>query len=236
MNSKKTEWLFGIMFSAIGLIFLIVGMSMVLYNINFKRNALETTAVISSIERYRDSDGDTRHTVYVKYTIDGKQYEERLNYYSSGMNTGKEVPIYYNPEKPNRILAKSSYSFFIFFFPLLGLIFAVIGFVFIFNKVMKVKNRKYLMENGQLVYAEITGVNYNRSYRVNGISPYVITCKWVDSSTGLFYFFTSENIWFDPEPIINERDIKTLPVYIDRDNPKKYAVSSEELENMVANV
>lgn len=236
MNAKKMEWLFGIIFSGIGLTFFIVGISIALYNINFRNNALETTAVISSIERYRDSDGDTRHTVYVRYTIDGREYEGRLNYYSSGMYEGEEISIYYRPEQPNRILAKSSFSFFIIFFPSIGLVFAAIGFAFIFIKIKKIKNRRYLMENGELVYAEIAGVNYNRSYRVNGRSPYVITCKWVDSSTGLFYFFTSENIWFDPEPIINERDIKTLPVYIDRDNPNKYAVSSEELENMVANV
>lgn len=236
MIAKKVEWLFGIIFSGVGLIFFIVGISIALNNINFRNNALETTAVISSIERYRDSDGDTRHTVYVRYTIDSREYEEHLNFYSSGMYEGKEISIYYSPEQPGRILAKSSFPFFVFFFPSMGLAFAAIGFVFIFYKIKKIKNRKYLMENGELVYAEITGVDYNRSYRVNGRNPYVITCKWVDSSTGLFYFFTSENIWFDPELVIYERDIKTLPVYIDRDNPKKYAVSLEELESMVANV
>ena len=234
MNVKKAEWLFGIIFSVVGLIFFIAGIAMTSYDTNFKKDALETTAVISSIETYRDSDGDTSHKVYVKYTVDGKEYEERLNYYSSGMRMGNEIQIYYKPEQPNRILGKSEFSFPGLIFSLMGFICAAIGLVFIFNKVMKIKNRKYLMENGELVYAEITEVNYNRSYSVNGRNPYTITCKWVDPSTGMYYFFKSETIWFDPEPIIRERDIKTLPVYIDRYNPKKYAVSCEELESMVA--
>ncbi len=236
MKAKKVEWFAGSIFLIVGLIFLVVGISIAAYNVNFKNNALETTAVISSIERDRDSDGDTSYTVYVRYTVDGSQYERPLNFYSSGMYVGEEISIYYLPEQPNRILAKSSLSFLFILFPLMGLIAASIGFVIIFRKVMKIKSHKYLLENGEVVNAEITNVDYKSSYTVNGVSPYVITCKWVDPSTGIYYFFKSDNIWFDPEPIINERDIKNLPVYIDRYNPKKYSVSLEELEKMVADV
>ncbi|OPZ89418.1 MAG: hypothetical protein BWY74_02732 [Firmicutes bacterium ADurb.Bin419] len=172
----------------------------------------------------------------MRYTVDGSQYERPLNFYSSGMYVGEEISIYYLPEQPNRILAKSSLSLLFLLFPLAGLIAASIGFTMLFKKVMRIRNHKYLLENGEVVNAEITKVIYKKNYSVNGVSPYVITCKWIDPSTGIYYFFTSDHIWFDPEPIIIERDIKNLPVYIDRYNPKKYSVSLEELEKMVADV
>lgn len=234
MNAKKTEWLIGIMFSGMGLIFFIVGIFFAINTVNFKNNAVETTAVITSIDTYEGSDGDTHHNVYVKYTVRGEQYEERLNFYTSGMRKGKEVTIYYDPFEPSRIMAKSSYDFSLFFFPLFGLVFFIVGFGFILKKIMKTKTRKYLLENGELVYADITEIKLNLAYRVNGRNPYIIICKWKDPSTDLFYFFISDNIWFDPEPILSDRDIRQLPVYIDRNNPKKYTVSIKELEDMVA--
>jgi len=46
--------------------------------------------------------------------------------------------------------------------------------------------------------------------------------------------FTSDNIWFDPEPIIHEKGITSLPVYIDPENPKNYFVSVKDIEMFVA--
>ncbi|NLD49175.1 MAG: DUF3592 domain-containing protein [Clostridiaceae bacterium] len=236
MKAKIVEWLFEIILLTVGLLTFVFGILGAINTINFKNNALETTAVITSIETHRDSDGDTHHTVYVKYIIEDKQYEERLNYYSRGMREGKEVFIYYDPLQPNHILAKSSYGFSIFYLPSIGFIIAAIGFMLLFRKLMKIKTRSYLLRYGQLVYAQITEVYVNRAYRVNGRNPYVINCKWVDPSTGFYYFFKSENIWFNPQPIIDDKDIKELPVYIDFINPRKYAVSIEELKSMIANL
>ena len=43
--------------------------------------------------------------------------------------------------------------------------------------------------------------------------------------------FKSENIWLNPERIIERNHIDILPVYIDPKNPKRYYVSIEKIEN-----
>ena len=54
-----------------------------------------------------------------------------------------------------------------------------------------------------------------------------------DTSSGLVYLFRSNNIWYNPESIIEERQLKQLPVYLDENNYKKYYVGIDELEDMV---
>ena len=68
-------------------------------------------------------------------------------------------------------------------------------------------------------------------YRVNGRHPYRIICEWSNPLDNKKYIFKSKNIWINPEDIIIERDIQQFPVYINRDNMKKYVVDIDILEN-----
>ena len=93
---------------------------------------------------------------------------------------------------------------------------------------------KRLKENGELIYANYVETVLNTSYRVNGKCPYNIICEWNNPLDGKKYVFKSKNIWTDPESTIEERNIKQFPVYINRDNMKKYAIDIEVLtENML---
>ncbi len=238
MKAKAAGWLIGAIFIFIGVLFLVIGIFIASSNIAFKNRAIEQTAYISDIRKEYDGtlSESRRHRsykAYVKYYVDDKEYEERLDYYSGGMRVGDKVKIYYDPDHPDQILSKFGFNF-LFIIPLIGLIFFAVGSVVILMKVRKIMINKSLKEKGEAVYAEISEVTLNRSYKVNGRSPYIITCKWTDPSTGLIYFFKSPNIWFNPEPIINDRQIQSLVVYIERDNPKRYFVSVEEIEKMVA--
>ena len=66
----------------------------------------ETTAEITEItvEAGAGDESDTHH-VYVKYTVDGREYNEELDEYSSKYKVGKSVKIKYNPEDPADITA-----------------------------------------------------------------------------------------------------------------------------------
>lgn len=216
-----------------GISFLVISIGMLIYSSHFKEKALECTAVISTIETRTDSDGDTNHTVYVKYWINDIEYNEQLGLYYSGMSEGDEIPIYYNPDKPSQIMAESS-SIIWYISLVMGLIFFAAAIFVTFKRWQKKKLHRMLLENGKKIYAEICEINQNTTYAVNGQNPYVIICSWSDPSTGLFHFFKSENLWFNPAPIINSKKIKMLPVYIDPENQSKYLVYLDEIKNLVS--
>ncbi|HOM02353.1 MAG TPA: DUF3592 domain-containing protein [Acetivibrio sp.] len=232
---KNAIWILGIIFAAVGLIPTIIGVILGINHFNFLKSAVKTTAVITKIDSYRDFDGDRHYNVQIKYFVEGEEYYDTLGYYSSGMREGKEITVYYDPDNPENVQSTGSMISDIVLV-VIGLIFTAIGVSFIISQVNKSRLRERLMATGQLVYADINEVILNKNYTVNGKHPYIITCSWKDPYTGLFYFFNSDNIWFDPEPIIKENGITTLPVYIDPENPKKYFVSTEDVEMFVANV
>jgi hypothetical protein len=70
----------------------------------FKQTAQQTTATISSIEAYRDSDGERRYNVYIDYEVNGRQYSNiSLRFHTRDMQEGQGVSIYYDSDDPTRI-------------------------------------------------------------------------------------------------------------------------------------
>ena len=75
----------------------------------------QTEAFVTKAELYEDAyyDGDTHHdatyTIFVKYTLDGQEYEEEYGVFPK-MNVGDKVTINYNPNdyhdigQPNSML------------------------------------------------------------------------------------------------------------------------------------
>jgi len=69
----------------------------------------EVTATVTSVETEisTDADGDRTEetTVYVSYTVDGKEYNETLSNAPGEIKEGDVIAARYNPEKPERITA-----------------------------------------------------------------------------------------------------------------------------------
>ena len=76
--------------------------------VQFYRNDgyVETTATITKIERIANGSttGKSRHhgafVAYVEYEVDGVTYSGPSDVWESGMVTGQEVTISYNPDNP----------------------------------------------------------------------------------------------------------------------------------------
>lgn len=78
-------------------------------------NYPQTEAAVTKAELYEEAyyDGDTHHdatyTIFVKYTVDGQEYEEEYGVFPK-MNVGDKVKINYNPSdyhdigQPNSML------------------------------------------------------------------------------------------------------------------------------------
>lgn len=231
---NSTERIVWLGFSIIGLIFLIVGIFISFNTFNYS-NKVDISGVISRIETRRDSDGDTDHDVYVSYRINGTSYESRLNGYSSSYYEGKTIEIYYDKDDPNKIGNKSLDLVFLVF-PGIGLLFFLIGGTGLLVKAKRGSLAKKLKINGTVVYATYTETVYNSSYHVNGKSPYNIICVWDNPADGNKYIFKSDNIWVNPENIIMEKNIQTIPVYIDPNNLKKYYVDVDSILNNVVDL
>ena len=73
--------------------------------------------------------------------------------------------------------------------------------------------------------AGIIAVDWDTRFRVNGRCPLVIRCQAVNPADGCVYVFQSEAFWFDPSPFLE--GLSTLPVYVDGDNYRRYAVDTQ---------
>lgn len=227
MKHNKIENLIWIIFAIVGSIFVVIGIAVCAKTFNYDRK-IDTIGTITEISSYRGKDGGIGHEVYVSYNVDGEEYESRLNSYASSFYEGKEIEIYYNKDNPNEIGVKSLDLLFLIF-PGIGLIFAIIGGTGIFVKVMKSRLEKRLKENGELVYANYVETILNRNYSVNGKHPYNVICEWNNPEDNKKYILKSKNIWTNPENIIEEKNIKTFPVYINQENKKQYIIDVDVL-------
>jgi len=239
MEANKRENFINIVwliFTIMGIIFLVVGIFFSYQTlIASKDNKVETTGKITQIIPYRTTSRDRGYDVYVSYVVEGQEYESRLNAYSSSFYEGKEIEIYYNKNNPHEI-GSSSLDLLVLMFPAMGLLFAMIGGTGLFVKINKKRNMRKLKETGDIIHAKYVETIRNTAYAVNGMHPYNIVCEWNNPSDGKKYLFKSENIWANPEKIIEERNIETFPVYINPENMKKYAIDIDSITEDVVDL
>lgn len=109
--------------------------------------------------------------------------------------------------------------------PLNGTVFFAVGVGFLLRLRAVTAMRNNLRETGMRIEADIMGVQWNTSVRMNGMCPLVIQCQAVNPENGKVYVFRSRSVWYDPTPFIQNR--KTLPVYVDETNWRRYAVDTD---------
>ena len=229
MKENKLDILLWVIFVIVGAIFCLIGIALCGNIFNYE-NKIETTGTIAEIVTHTDNNNDdVEHDVYVSYTVAGKKYRSKLNGYSFDFYEGKEIKIYYDKDNPNKIGMKSLDKLFLLF-PGFGMIFFIGGVVGIFVNIKKVQDEKFLKENGDLIYADYVRTDLNTTYMVNGRNPYNIICEWNSPLNGEKYKFKSKNIWKNPERIIEEKNIKQFPVYINSQDLSKYAVDIDVLK------
>ena len=131
MILKKT--ILQIMFLILGIFLAVYGITLQINHFKYVKAASTTDAIITQIHTYRSIDDfDTLNTdVYVSYTADNIEYNEKLGEYYYGMNEGQPIQIYYNPQNPSD--CRSTHIFFSGFL-LIGVALFCIGFVFAISK------------------------------------------------------------------------------------------------------
>lgn len=230
---KTEKLLFGI-FAIIGALIILGGFKLQEVTTEFLEIAQTTTAQITDIDVYHDSDGDSHHTVFVEFDVDNKEYSGTLNEYNSGMYIGKDITVYYDPQNPNNFKSSSS-KFSGYLLSGFGAIFFLVGIIPLGLGIKKSGNAKKLKESGFLIEAQIEKVYLNTNYTVNGRHPYRLSAHAQLPNSEKIYTFESENVWGNLQAVIDTHHIEKVNVYVDLDNPKKYCIDLEEIKSYIGN-
>ena len=86
-------------------------------SIKQNKNFTKITAVITQVEMVStptDENEDYEYETRVKYTVNGKEYEEVLQDSTVEHIEGESIEVAYNPEKPEEVILPSKSSGYIF--------------------------------------------------------------------------------------------------------------------------
>jgi len=176
--------------------------------LELRKSAVRCVGVISRIEVTHttshpmdDYDDNVSRGMYVKYTVDGREYEVMAGDYGDKAREGDSVVIYYNRDDPSR--AKKSLSLVPHYVGMvIFLILALTGvFMFVFS-MRRYFIRRRLLRLGNIVQADFESVECNESVEINGRHPYKICCNWRNEEEGAVYSFVSDRLLYDPTEII----------------------------------
>ncbi|MBQ4523943.1 MAG: DUF3592 domain-containing protein [Lachnospiraceae bacterium] len=227
---KKTNdcFFFGL-FGCIGILILIVGFYQLIHTITFNKTAVSTTATITDIQTYT-SKGDTHHNVFITYEFEGKTYENiQISGYSSSMHEGKELTVYLDPDAPTDARVKSIDIAATVILFILGIVFFLVGFLNLFSRIKAARQKKYLLANGKILSAIVDNIYRNTSYKVNGRSPFIVECQYIDENTNTTYRFKSENLWTNPNNYLETGS--PINVYVDYEDYSKHYVDTDNVNN-----
>ena len=122
---------------AVSILFIVGG---ILFFVKFDPDAYDcsTTATITRIEEeYNITDEQYDYHVFVKYTVDGNEYETEYGSYHSGMHEGDEVELWYMSSDPMNITSGNKDLA-----PFIGLGFAALGLILLVVDVIKFLRRR----------------------------------------------------------------------------------------------
>lgn len=226
---KISTILGGLVFVAIGIVVIIIGINEKKDNERFYADAKTVTAYIDDIQTTRKTTGSgksrktkTDHDVFVTYTIEGVEYKHvEISEYSSDMGEGAAITLHYDPSNPYDIRYKEVNESSPIFAIVFGAIFMLVGLAMTFF-FTGFSAKKGLKKKGVRCISNELYIDQNTSVRVNGRHPYVIYCRLQDP-TGEYRECKSGNIYED----LDRYDIRYVDVYFDQKNPKKYYVDAE---------
>ena len=209
---------------------IIIGLSIIIGGVLLsetnKKYSEQTTAIITDIDIRPRPDGKIRRYVYVKYEVNGVEYDGLSNYWDRGMSRGDEIIIHYNPQKPSEFQAEVS-AWAILIMSIMGLIFVGIGTGFLISQMKQNKKKKYLLDHGIKITATIRDI-VPGNIKVNNRRSSRIISDFTDKSTGASYLFESGNIWVNIPANKNQSKPQTISVYVDPNDYTMYYLDIEE--------
>ena len=107
----------------------------------------------------------------------------------------------------------------------IGLIFLVLGVIFLRRDHRRRQAARRLYENGRYIWGEVVELAPNYNIRVNNRHPYVAKIRYVDGA-GIVHIFTSPNLYRYPDGSVLQKSVK---VYVEDDTFQRYYVDMDEI-------
>lgn len=214
-------------------VFVLVGVALLMLawnsyreNVNFQTHAVSAVGhVVSLKERRTDNNVTYAPTVSFKdKTGSVFSFTSSTGSSPAAYSPGELVEVFYLPESPldsARLDGVFEAWGATIILSVLGVPFLFVGLLIVLFGVRKKRKSEWLHKHGVAVEADFEEVQHNYSVSINGRSPYVIVCHWLNPKTQELHVFESENIWFDPYQFIGDRKIR---VVVDQNNYRKYFV------------
>ena len=223
--SKALVWLGGI-FAAVGLIFAGAGGWLYLADRGLAANGVHTQGTVIDVVSSRDSDGDTSYRPVVEFLDESGARHEFVGKVGSNPpahSTGERVDVIYSPWSPADAIIDGFVDRFLLplVFGVFGTVFAVVGGGILFAWFRRRKIVARLIAGGMPIEAKFVDCYRDTSVKVNGRSPYRVTCQASHPATGKLMSFKSDAIWADPTEKLAGREVRVL---IDPAKPKHYYV------------
>ena len=214
--SKANSSILGV-FVGVGVIIVLVSIALAIYFGVDSKNYVVLDAVVTDIDSYRDSDGDSHSHFIVSYEYNGETYENiRTNFWTTGVGIGDTIEVLVKKSNPT-VLASTTIKIILpcalFGF---GLIFALMAFFPLRKHILENRGAELAKRNGTAIICRITRVLPDTSYRVNGrIVNNLIECEPIDS------VYTST---YTSEPYNKKNPVAVgskITVYQDPNNPER---------------
>lgn len=223
---------FGAGLLSMGIMFLIVGIVLSSEAYSFRRNAEETTAVVTEIEilTTRRKYGGENHNrmAYAQYTVDGEVYNSRLSGFYPNLSEGQQIQIIYNPENPASARSADYKSKGESFIPV-SVIFIVLGSLLLAASLMTggagIRTNGRLVSDGIPVTAVIISVTLDTTVKIKGKYPYKALCEADNPVTGERFLYNSHGV----EENIRHLVGKGVTVYCDPEDREKYYVDLDSV-------
>ncbi|MDX6182697.1 DUF3592 domain-containing protein [Flavobacterium sp. Fl-77] len=221
----KTFTFFKYASAIVGFALVIAAIYFFLEKFSFIKTAVDAQGTVIELREVKSSKSSTYSPVVVFYT----KYEKKIEFASNvssdppSYDIDESVAVLYDPTNPNKAFINDFSSLYLGSLALgvIGMAFALVGFLGLRSDRLKRKKINFLQQSGKSIMTKFIDVKLNLSLAVNDSHPYLICSQWLDSRTNEIYLFESEDIWFDPTDFIQTEEITVI---IDPEDPTTYSM------------
>lgn len=107
----------------------------------------------------------------------------------------------------------------------IGLIFLILGIIFLCRESRKRQTAKQLFESGRYIWGEVIELIPNYNVRINNRHPYIAKVRYVDAA-GMVHIFKSPDIFQYLDQTVLHKQVK---IYVEDDRYDRYYVDMDEI-------
>lgn len=228
----RVSVLIAAIFTPMGLLFAVIGGWFFIEDRSFAQTGERTQGTVIDVVGSRDSEGDYTYRPVVEFVDSAGERHEfvgRVGSSPPAHASGERVDVIYQPWSPGEAMIDGFFDR--FFLPLMftgvGTLFAAIGGGLLVALLRRRRIVAQLRSTGLPIDAKFVDCYLDTSIKVNGRSPWRITCQATHPATGKLETFRSDTVWTDPTEQVAGRSLR---VFVDPARPKRHFVDLSFLD------